>query len=427
MKNKNRLEQYDNLSVDQKAQIGERFPDYATPNKNHELVDYVMVDKNGNVISNTLTQSKFVGRNGAECFEKFLSKDYEKYLKNGVKMEIPKDFFGDFQKEANIKIKSLESQIAKQKSFGDFQKAAKLEERLQKCKIIKANTRSASITKEEAIYARNHPTLSTAKDVANLSHQAGMNAAGVGALVSGGVSLIMNLIKGKDLKEALKHTAIATLKGGAYSYGVAFSSSLLGGVMQNSANKVIQSLGKGSLPAMIAGACVANVTILTRYFSGKIDEAELCKQLGKANTTLISGGAMAVAGQALIPIPVVGALIGGFVGAALSEAFFSTLNSKKVELACQRRIEIEKECRESIRLLEMYQNQFKEVFERYFHGTIKFFNESFDELERALYAGDADLVIGANNKIQEGLGQKPLFGNKQECWDFITSRGRTEI
>ncbi len=69
----------------------------------------------------------------------------------------------------------------------------------------------------------------------------------------------------------------------------------------------------------------------------------------------------------------------------------------------------------------------KEVFERYFHETTKFFNQSFDELERALYAGDADLVIGVHNKIQEGLGQKALFGNKQECWDFITSRGRTEI
>ncbi len=431
MENKERLVQYDNLSVDQKAQIRERFPNYATPNKNHELVDYVMVDKNGNVISNTLMQSKFVGRNGAECFEKFLSKDYEKYFKNGVKMEIPKDFFGDFQKEANIKIKSLESQIAKQKSFGDFQKAAKLEEKLQKCKTIKANTRSASITKEEAIYARNHPTLSTAKDVANLSHQAGMNALGVGALVSGVVSLATNIYEcianGKDPKKAIKHTAIATLKGGAYSYGVAFSSSFLGGMMQNSANKVIQSLGKSSLPAMIVGACVANVTIFGRYLSGKIDEVELCKQLGRTNTSLISGGAMAFAGQALIPIPVVGALIGGFVGAALSEAFFNALNSKKVELARQRRIEIEKECRESIRLLEMYQNQFKEVFEQYFQETARFFNQSFDELERVLCVGDADLVIGVNNKIQEGLGQKPLFGNKQEGWDFITSRGRTEI
>ncbi len=319
----------------------------------------------------------------------------------------------------------MESQIAKQKSFGDFQKAGILERRLQKCKTIKANTRPASITKKEAIEARLNPKLSTAKDMASHSHQAGMNALGVGALVSGGVSLITNLwecvTKGKDPKEAIKHTAIATLKGGAYSYGVAFASSSLGGMMQNSANKVIQSLGKSSAPAMIVGACVANVTILARYFSGKIDEVELCKQLGRTNTSLLSGGAMAFAGQALIPIPVVGALIGGFVGAALSEAFFNALNSKKVELARQRRIEIEKECREHIRLLEMYRNQFKEVFEQYFHETTKFFNQNFDELERALYAGDADLAIGVNNKSREWLGQKALFDNKQEGWELITS------
>ncbi len=212
MKNGERLVQYDNLSVDQKAQIGERFPDYATPNKNHELVDYVKVDRNGNVISNTLTQSKFVGRNGAECFEKFLSKDYEKYLKNGMKIEIPKDFFGDFQKEANIKIKSLESQIAKQKELGNFQKADILERILQKCETIKANTRPASITKAEAIEARLNPKLSTAKDVANFSHQAGMNAMQTGALIACCVSSATNIYECianvKDPKKAIRHTAL---------------------------------------------------------------------------------------------------------------------------------------------------------------------------------------------------------------------------
>ncbi|MDU9794342.1 hypothetical protein [Helicobacter pylori] len=422
-----RVVQYDNLFMDQKAQIRERFPDYATPNKNHELVDYVRVDRRGNVISNTLTQSKFVGKDGAECFEKFLSKDYEKYLKNGMKMEIPKDFFGDFQKEANIKIKSLESRIAKQKSFGDFQKAAKLEEKLRKCKTIKAHTRSASITKAEAIEARLNPKLSAAKDVTNLSHQAGMNAAQTGALIGGGVSLVTNVYEcianGKDPIKAIKHTLVDTAKGGALSYGSAFASSSLGGLMQSSANKIIQSLGKGSAPAMIVGACVANATILVRYFSGKIDRTELLKQLGRTNATLISSGAMVVAGQALIPIPVVGALIGGLVGATLSETCLNALLKAREEakLARQRRIEIEKECREIIKHLEAYQNQFKEVFERYFHETTKFFNQSFNELERALYAGDADLVIGANNKIQERLGQKALFDNKQEGWEFITS------
>lgn len=422
-----RIVQYDDLSSEQKAQVKNLYPNYATPSKNHEIVDYVSVDEKGNVIPGTLTQSKFVGRNGAECFEKFLSKDYEKYFENGVKVKIPEDFFGDFQKEANITIKSLESQIAKQKSFGNFQKANILERRLQKCKTIKANTRPASITKAEAIEARLNPNLSTAKDVTSVSHQAGMNAAQTGALTGCVFSLVTNIYEcfanGKNPKKAIEHTTIATLKGGALSYGSAFASSSLGGLMQSSANKVIQSLGKGSVPAMFVGACVANATVLTRYFSGKIDKAELRKQLVKANTTLVSSGAMAVVGQTLIPIPVVGVLIGGFVGATLSETCFNALLKAREEakLARQRRIEIERECREIIKLLEIYQNQFKEVFERYFHETTKFFNQSFDELERVLYVGDADLAIGVNNKIQERLGQKALFNNKQECWELITS------
>ncbi len=133
-----------------------------------------------------------------------------------------------------------------------------------------------------------------------------MNVAQTGALIGGGVSAITNIYEcianGKDPMKALKHTLVATAKGGALSYGSAFASSSLGGLMQSSANKIIQSLGKGSVPAMIVCACVANATILGRYFSGKIDKTELLKQLGKANTTLISSGAMAVAGQALIPM-----------------------------------------------------------------------------------------------------------------------------
>ncbi|WP_181322843.1 hypothetical protein [Helicobacter pylori] len=428
-----RIVQYDDLSSGKKAQVKKLFPNYATPKKNHELVDYISVDEKGNVIPGTLTQSKFVGRNGEECFKKLLSKDYEKYFENGAKMKIARNHYGDFQRALNTRIKSLESQIAKQKGLGDFQKAAHLEEKLQKCKTIKTHTRPASITKAKAIEARLNPNLSTAKDVTRVSHQAGMNAAQTGALIGGGVSLVTNVwecvVNGKDPIKAIKHTAIATLKGGALSYGSAFASSSLGGLMQSSANKVIQSLGKGSLPAMFVGACVANATVLTRYLSGKIDETELLKQLGKANTTLVSSGAMAVAGQALIPIPVVGVLVGGFVGAALSETFFNAFLKarEEIKLAHQRRIEIEKECRELIKLLGAYQNQFKEVFERYFHETTKFFNQNFDELERALCAGDADLAIGVNNKIQERLGQKPLFNNTQEFWELMNNGGKIEI
>ncbi len=247
------------------------------------------------------------------------------------------------------------------------------------------------------------------------------------------------IANGKDPKKAIKHTAIATLKGGAYSYGIASGGSLLGSVMHNNAHQFIQSLGNGLAPTMFVGVGVGSCEVLIKYFCGEINSVECLEQLGKKNTNFLSGIAMGGIGQLAIPIPVVGVLIGGFVGMVMSKTFYdiSLKTLKEAKEAHQRRIEIEKECREHIRQLEAYQNQFKEVFERYFHGTIKFFNEGFDELERALCADDADLTIGANNKIQEGLGQKPLFDNKQECWkfitsrkkgwDFITSRGRTEI
>ncbi|GAA8429353.1 hypothetical protein HpNP52_16510 [Helicobacter pylori] len=235
--------------------------------------------------------------------------------------------------------------------------------------------------------------------------------------------------KGKDYKEVLKRTIKTTLENGVHSYGIASGGSLLGGMMHNNANQFIQSLGNGLMPTMIVGVGVGSCRILIKYFRGKIDRVECLEQLGEENTTFLSGIAMGSIGQLAIPIPVVGALIGGFVGTVMSETFYdaSLKTLKEAKEVHQKRIEIEKECRESIRLLEMYQNQFKEVFEQYFHGNVKFFNESFDELERVLYAGDADLAIGVNNKIQEGLGQELLFDNKQECWDFITSRGRTEI
>lgn len=273
-----RIVQYDNLSSEQKAWVKKLFPNYATPSKNHELVDYISVDEKGNIIPGTAVQSKFVGKNGEECFKKLLSKDYEKYFKNGAKMKIARNHYGDFQRAVNTRIKSLESQIAKQKGLGDFQKAAHLEEKLQKCKTIKTHTRPASITKKEAIEARLNPKLSAAKDVANVSHQAGMNAMQTGALIGGGVSLVTNIweciANGKDPKKAIKHTAIATLKGGALSYGSAFASSSFGGLMQSSTNKVIQSLGKGSLPAMFVGACVANCKVFIDYFRGKIDNKQ---------------------------------------------------------------------------------------------------------------------------------------------------------
>ncbi|RVZ42848.1 hypothetical protein EC549_02380 [Helicobacter pylori] len=37
------------------------------------------------------------------------------------------------------------------------------------------------------------------------------------------------------------------------------------------------------------------------------------------------------------------------------------------------------------------------------------------------------MAIGVNNKIQERLGQKPLFNNTQEFWELMNNGGKIEI
>ncbi len=105
------------------------------------------------------------------------------------------------------------------------------------------------------------------------SHEAGVDALGL-EILNGFVSFIKSIYecqkKEKDPKEAIKSTIKTTLENGVHSYGIASGGSLLGGMMHNNANQFIQNLSNGSMPTMIVGVGVTNVTIFIRYFFGKM-------------------------------------------------------------------------------------------------------------------------------------------------------------
>ncbi len=187
------------------------------------------------------------------------------------------------------------------------------------------------------------------------SHEAGVGGL-ESEILNGFVSFIKSIYecqkKGKDPKEAIKHTATETLKGGMRSYGIASVGSLLGDMMHNNANQVIQNLSNGLMPTMVVGVGVGSCGILIKYFRGKINSVECLEKLGEENTNFLSGIAMSGIGQySNIPIPVVGAFIGGFVGITMSETFYdiSLKTLKEAKKVHQDRIEIEKKCRENIR------------------------------------------------------------------------------
>ena len=94
--------------------------------------------------------------------------------------------------------------------------------------------------------------------------------------------------------------------------------------MAQSANEVVRNLSKTALPAMIVSACLATSKSVASYAKGEIDESTLMQEMGISVTGMLSSSAFATIGQIAIPIPVLGGLIGGMIGYALTNTFYQS-------------------------------------------------------------------------------------------------------
>ena len=137
---------------------------------NDPLYDTVMIDENGNIIDGSGAQMKFLGAskndptgegNATRALEKLQSKN----------------------QEANTEIDKLSRQLENQKAAGNTEQAAKIQEKIDKLEKIKKNLRKSTVSSKEASFARQHPGLSTAIDVAKIAHRAGIETAKTSAII----------------------------------------------------------------------------------------------------------------------------------------------------------------------------------------------------------------------------------------------------
>jgi hypothetical protein len=144
--------------------------------------------------------------------------------------------------------------------------------------------------------------------------------------------------------------------------------------------------------------------------------------LGTIGAVSVFGKSVAI-GQLIIPIPVVGGLIGGMIGYALSSAYYGHLMStfKDAKLARERRIRIEAECEEAVRMIRQYRAEMETAISEYLSDHITTFHTAFDEIKTALDIGDIDGFITGTNKITKKLGGKPQFNNFSEFDELMNS------
>ncbi|MEH3414273.1 hypothetical protein [Phytobacter diazotrophicus] len=391
--------------------------------KNHNVVDRVKI-QNGVIVEGSQSQMKFVGDRD-ELFKKIAKEDGKFARYRGVKLELPSEQMSGASEHCHKCAAKLREQASQVERAGKPDLAEKLRREADNYEQLADNICDSGLTTEEAIFYREHPKIATAKDIAYTSHRAGIEGAKTGAVVGGAISLVINIFnvaqQKKSLGEAVEDIAVDTTKAAAVGYGSAFAGSAIKAGLQQSESQALRSIAGTSAPALAVNICLSLGLSIKRYVNDEIDEAELLNEIGEKGAGMLSSSMMAALGQIAIPIPVLGAAIGGMIGYTLSSMFYqSALEAARgVALSRERlaRISaIEAEARSHIAQQQAF-------FDEFTAREIPQIRQDTQRLFVALSEGSDNIndIVFALNNFASLLGTQLQFQNRSEFDDFMNS------
>lgn len=391
--------------------------------KNHQIVDRVRV-LGGEIIEGSQSQMKFVG-NRDQLFEKIAKPDGEFSRYRGVKLELPSEQFDGASSACLQKAEELRYNAIRADEVGKPEVARRLREHASNYDQLSNNLADSGLTTEDALFYRNHPKIATALDIGRVSHRAGVNGAKYGAAIGGSISLLTNALavaqERKQLADAVKGLVHDTAVAGAVGYGTAFVGTAIKGGLQQSTDATLRALARTNAPTLVMNVCISLSVSIKRYVNDEITDAELLEEVGEKGAGMLSSSMFAALGQIAVPIPFVGAAVGGMIGYTLSSMFYqAALSAERQANEANSRLvrlrEIEAVAREEV---EKQRVTLDEFMCREFPELLLETRQLFAVVE--CHEGDMDSFAQATNRYAELLGAQLQFKSMAEFDKFMSS------
>ncbi len=233
---------------------------------------------------------------------------------------------------------------------------------------------------------------------------------------------ISSFLKGdKTFDEALEDTALETGKAAASGYAISASLTSITHTLESSSSKFMNQIASSNVPAKIVDAIMITGTSIVRYCNGEISTQDCIIEIGERGLTAATAGYSMTVGQALIPIPVVGAAIGALIGSMATSSVYNQLVNelKNRQLRQRERERIIAECKKIAEEERACRAELEEYLKKYFNDYISCFDQALNRLDTAMSAGDANGVIAAANSITKKLGGDVKFNNVEEFRHFL--------
>lgn len=351
--------------------------------------------------------------------------DLSRYMENDH-IDIAGEKLESAQKFCEDQAKKLAKQAEHARQQGDEDRAMRQEQEAQNYDKLKNKLRK-TLTSDEAKKFRLRPKVETAKKMAQISHNAGIEASKYGATIGGTISLTKNVVAlmqgDKELQEVLLDTAIDTGKSALVGYGTGFSGSAIKSCMQQSSSSVARQLSRTAFPALLVSTVLALGTSINSYAKGEIDGVQFMEEIGEKGSGMLASGMMATLGQIAIPIPIVGGVIGGMIGYSMSSLFYrSSLQAFKEAKEAKKNYHLIKaQCEEARRRMLEYQTELQLLFDTHMADMKTQLSNCFKCMDKAIDVDSMDEFAEAANTLGLFLGKTLQFNDMKEFNVFMAS------
>lgn len=301
------------------------------------------------------------------------------------------------------------------------------------------NVSSGGTTYDEALkatdpkHANKVANAFEAKAAISDMHQSGMQAAKMGAAFSGvssGISGLYQLSQGKTTTgKVAAQIIVDTSKGFATSYlTTAGSKGIVHGLAKAGVSQsTVGALTKSNAHLALAAGILKSGQSVVRYLRGEIDGDQLMGEISETAITGASAFYYGALGQAIIPIPIVGAMIGStvgyFVGSMLHQSGLIGLGEVAVvKAARERRERIEAMCLESIPLIRQHRLELETLLKTHFAERRQLLTQAFDGMEKSLVSWDADDFTKHLESVNQAFGKSLPFKSFNEFDAFMKDK-----
>lgn len=339
-------------------------------------------------------------------YRKLFGENFEKY--KSVDLLIPPDQFDAVMADWGNQIDALAAQRDELAGRGNAELAAQKQKQIDNIEDARRRARKSEVSTADSMEARKAPTKSVARDVLDVSHRAGMEAARQGAMIGGTFSLARNAYQvardGKAIGTAAVDVVVDTGTAAAGAYAVGASSTALAGAMQTAGSQLVRNLGKSNAPAVIVQSAAMLGKTFYRVVNGDLPASALASHISREGvllaTSMTGSNLGAMVGTVVMPGigTLVGGLVGGMVATMLSGSLYAELqrSAQSVALSNWQRQQTEAMCRALIAQHRQYRAELDALFEAHFAEKRQQVRAGFQTLSDALVEG---------RSLHDGLGQ----------------------